>query len=170
MDNKYTLNVNCNHNLQYDPKYIYKNNAELLILLEKDFQENAEEIYLMYNSNKEMLLYDNKDYDLIQAVNDNNIIINKRLEIINYIKMRIKNIKPSHPLVDIDVLKLLNINLKSSFIDVINNELNKNKIDNSNNSNNNNTSEKSNNINNNNNTNEDIDMLSCKSMINDIDL
>ena len=60
---------------EYDPKYIYKNNGELIVLLEKDFQEIAEEINLIYLNNKEMMEYDSTDDDLLQAVQDNLHII-----------------------------------------------------------------------------------------------
>ena len=184
--NKNELKLNIN----YDPKYIYKNNAELLLLLEKDFQEYAEEVNLLYNNSKEMLEFDPKDYDLIQAVEDNLVIIHKRLELLQYIKMNIKKVKPSHPLVDVDILSLLNIDLKNGLkIDSVNkNEDNTNNNNLSNNTknidkindiitktNSNSNSNKNNNIeakdkNNNENNNEEEEMMSCVDMLKEVDL
>ncbi len=50
-----------------------------------------------------MLEYDPHDYDLIQAREDNLVLINKRLLQLQDIQNELKPICPTHPLISIDV-------------------------------------------------------------------
>ena len=87
--------------------YVYKTTTELIKLLENDFEETIMEIELLYNANEEMLEYDPNDYDLIQAREDNLVIINKRIEKAKLIQKELANICPTNPMVSIDVFKYL---------------------------------------------------------------
>lgn len=87
-------NTNNNHS-----KYVYKSTAELISILESDFEEKANEIKLLYSANEEMLLFDPHDYDLIQAREDNLVVINKRLLELKEIQNQLKSFCPTNPIV-----------------------------------------------------------------------
>lgn len=102
----------------YNPKYIYQNNGELISLIERDFQELTDEISLIYNNNIEILEYDKNDIDLINAVEDNKKIINKKLDLLNNIKFKLKKHSPSHPFVELNVLEYIKSNKKKVVLNI----------------------------------------------------
>jgi hypothetical protein len=85
--------------------YMYKTTTELIKLLENDFEQTIMEIELLYNANEEMLDYDQNDYDLIQAREDNLVIINKRIEKLKEIQQELHGICPTNPIAKIDVFE-----------------------------------------------------------------
>lgn len=102
----------------YNPKYIYQNNGELISLIERDFQELTDEISLIYNNNIEILEYDKNDIDLINAVEDNKKIINKKLDLLNNIKFKLKKHSPSHPFVELNVMEYIKSNKKKVILNI----------------------------------------------------
>ena len=102
----------------YNPKYIYQNNGELISLIERDYQELTDEISLIYNNNIEILEYDKNDIDLINAVEDNKKIINKKLDLLNNIKFKLKKHSPSHPFVELNVMEYIKSNKKKVILNI----------------------------------------------------
>jgi hypothetical protein len=86
-----------------DRRFVFKSTAELIAILEAEFEEYLKEIELLYNANEEMLEYDQHDYDLVQAREDNLVLINKRLLQLQDIQNELKPICPTHPLIAMDV-------------------------------------------------------------------
>jgi hypothetical protein len=84
-------------------KFVYRSTAELIAILEAEFEEYLREIEMLYNANEEMLEFDPHDYDLIQAREDNLILINKRLIQLQDIQNELKIICPTNPLVGMNV-------------------------------------------------------------------
>jgi hypothetical protein len=87
--------------------YMYKTTTELIKLLENEFEQLLMEIELLYKANEEMLEFDPNDYDLIQAREDNLVIINKRLERSKLIQKELSHVCPTNPIVNIDVFQYL---------------------------------------------------------------
>jgi hypothetical protein len=102
-DGIYITKFNKDADKNIKPQYVYKTTTELIKLLEGEFEEIIMEIELLYNANEEMLEFDPKDYDLIQAREDNLVIINKRIERLNGIQNELRNICPTNPIVNINV-------------------------------------------------------------------
>ena len=76
--------------------------------LEVEFEEYLNEIELLYNANEEMLEFDRNDYDLMQAREDNIILINKRIIQIKEIQDELRSICPTNPLVNFNVYERFN--------------------------------------------------------------
>ena len=79
-------------------KYVYRSTAELIALLENDFEQIFLEIHMLYKANEEMLEYDANDYDLIQAREENLEIINKMLNSLMEIQSQLRTYCPTNPL------------------------------------------------------------------------
>jgi hypothetical protein len=94
------------------PKYFYKSTAELIAILEIDFEHIIKEIEMLYHANQQMLEYDPTDYDLIKARQDNVVLINNKLKRLTEIQEELKRFCPTNPFVTknvFDFLKELNI-------------------------------------------------------------
>ena len=87
-------------------KFIYHNTEELLTILEAEFNEFGEIVQKLFESNEEMLKFDPKDYDLIQARQENLEIIQIKLKSMKDIQNKVKNICPNHPIVNVDIFSL----------------------------------------------------------------
>lgn len=92
-------------------KFIYHNTEELLTILEAEFNEFGDIVQKLFESNEEMLKFDPKDYDLIQARQENLEIIQHKLKQMKEIQNKVKNICPHHPIVNINVFSLFNKNI-----------------------------------------------------------
>lgn len=84
-------------------RYVFGTTTELITLLEGEFEELMNEVALLYNANEEMSLFDPTDYDLIEAREDNLVIINKRLVRLQEIQGELKLYCPTNPLVLMNV-------------------------------------------------------------------
>jgi hypothetical protein len=91
------------------PNYIYKNTSELIQILECEFIEYQEEVCLLKKSNEEMLEFDPNDYDLIQAREDNLVLINKRLEQLIVLQNKLREHCPTHPFVLKNVFDIISL-------------------------------------------------------------
>jgi hypothetical protein len=80
-------------------KYVYRNTGELISILENEFEEIEKEVEMLYNANEEMLQYDPKDYDLIEARQENLVIINRKIMILKEIQDDLRLHCPTHPMV-----------------------------------------------------------------------
>lgn len=112
---------------QYNPQYIYKNSFELQVLLEKEFEEIMSEVRLIYDNNQEMMAYDPNDYDLLQAIEDNLVIINKRLVILKQIQSKLKQFAPNSVFTEIDIMKVFDdngVHIESYISSIINEKVN----------------------------------------------
>lgn len=87
----------------FQQNYIFKNNAELVKLMENEFHEIGDEVRLIYENSEEMITYDPSDYDLIQAVHENLIIINEKVDRMKGLQREIKMYNPISPVVDFNI-------------------------------------------------------------------
>jgi hypothetical protein len=98
-----THGITGNNTTQHKQNYVYTTTSELIKILEGEFEEILAEIELLYNANEEMLEFDPNDYDLIQARDDNLVIITKRIEKLKEIQNQLRGICPTNPIVNMDV-------------------------------------------------------------------
>ena len=110
---KNTENKNQNQNFFNieGEKFIYHNTEELISILEVEFNEYGDVVQKLFESNEEMLKFDPKDYDLIQARQENLEIIQHKLKQMKEIQNKVKSICPHHPIVNINVFSLFNKNI-----------------------------------------------------------
>ena len=83
-------------------------------------------IQTLFQSNEEMLEYDPNDYDLIQAREDNLILIDKKLEEMKKIQEKMKEQCHYHPIVNVNVFEYFAIGKKTKDEDVKNEKENEN--------------------------------------------
>jgi hypothetical protein len=100
-------------------RYVYKSTAELINLLENDFESIVSQVKMLYEANEEMLKFDPNDYDLIEARQENLEIINKKILRLKEIQEELKKFCPTNPLVLKDVYDyfLENQNQKNQVVD-----------------------------------------------------
>lgn len=113
-----------NDNSTYNPKFIYNNSYELQILMEKEFEEIIEEVKLIYDNNKEMLEYDPNDYDLLQAIEDNLVIISNKLEVLRQIQVKLNNLSPGNPISKFDIMSVFGDKIDSKEVNDKNDKIN----------------------------------------------
>ena len=89
--------------------YVFKSTSELISLLENDFDEIVKEIKMLFEANDEMLLFDPKDYDLIEARKENLEVINKQLIILKEIQSELGILCPTNPICKIDIFEIFTI-------------------------------------------------------------
>ena len=89
-----------------EQKGVYKSNAELLILKESMFNEMGNVVKGLFESNEEMRAFDPNDYDLLNAIEENLVIINDKLKQMKIIQEEVKKICPHHPIVEVDVMEM----------------------------------------------------------------
>lgn len=89
----------------FENNKIYNNTGELISLYESEFSEYARQIKNMFTANEEMLKYDPKDYDLIQAREENLILINQKIGKMQKIQNEIKSLCPRHPIVEVNIFE-----------------------------------------------------------------
>jgi hypothetical protein len=88
-----------NLNIPNQCKYVYRSTAELIAILENDFEQIFNEIQMLYKANEDMMEYDPHDYDLIEAREENLEIINKKLNALMAIQTELRTHCPTNPLV-----------------------------------------------------------------------
>jgi hypothetical protein len=86
-------------------RYVYRSTAELIIILENEFEEIVMQIKMLYSANEEMLQFDPTDYDLIEARQENLEIINKKILRLKEIQSELNKFCPTNPLVLRDVFE-----------------------------------------------------------------
>lgn len=102
-------NKNKLFNTDKKSPYIYKNTGELIQILECEFIEYQEEVCLLKKANDDMLKFDPIDYDLIQARDDNLQIINKRINQLRELQLKLKEFCPTHPFVIKDIFEIISL-------------------------------------------------------------
>jgi hypothetical protein len=88
-------------------KYIFRSTAELINILESEFEHSLAEVKLLQDANEEMMQFDANDYDLIQAREDNLVIINKRIIRMKDIQEELRKLCPTNPIVIKDVFEFI---------------------------------------------------------------
>ena len=81
------------------PQYVFKSTADLINILENEFEQLSGQIKRIYNANEEMLKYDPNDYDLIEARQENLELINTKNLRLMEIQSELKTYCPTNPLV-----------------------------------------------------------------------
>jgi hypothetical protein len=99
LNNQSTLDKEGHKNIPNQCKYVYRSTAELIAILENDFEQNFKEIQMLYQANEDMMEYDPLDYDLIEAREENLEIINKKLKTLIDIQAELRTHCPTNPLV-----------------------------------------------------------------------
>jgi len=62
-----------------EDNFVFTNTGELIALLENQLEEYFKQCKDLYEANEVMLQFDPKDYDLIEAREDELVIINRKL-------------------------------------------------------------------------------------------
>ena len=91
-------------------KYVCQDQAQVLAMMEIEFEEDCEMIKNLFESNEEMLKFDPNDYDLITARKENLELINKTILKLQKIQNEIKTICPIHPICEVDVFDFFDKN------------------------------------------------------------
>jgi len=99
LNNHSTLEKEGHRNIPNQCKYVYRSTAELIAILENDFEQIFKEIQMLYEANEDMMEYDPLDYDLIEAREENLEIINKKLNTLIDIQSELRTHCPTNPLV-----------------------------------------------------------------------
>ena len=136
-------------------EYLCQGKDELIKIYEIEFEELGNKVLSLFQSNEDMMEYDPNDYDLIQAVQENLELIDKKLADIVKIQENMKQVCSYHPIVTVDIFEYFGIGKKSKEKDEnkMNEENKKDDLIEVNNQDKNNKIEnKINNINNNENT------------------
>lgn len=111
------------------PKYFFKSTAELINILETEFEEIGNQIEMLYDANEQMQDFDPNDYDLIEARQENLVIINKKLARLKEIQDELKMHCPTNPLVLKDLFEYFSIKKKiTQAMETENKESNQNVI------------------------------------------
>jgi hypothetical protein len=90
-----------------EQRYVYRSTAELINILENDFEEIAAQIKMLYEANEEMLEFDPNDLDLLDARQENLEIINRKLIRLKEIQLELKKFCPTNPLLSQDIFDYL---------------------------------------------------------------
>ena len=94
-------------------EYICQGKEDLIKIYELEFEELGNKVLSLFQSNEDMMEYDPNDYDLIQAVQENLELIDKKLADIVKIQENMKQICSYHPIVTVDIFEYFGIGKKS---------------------------------------------------------
>ena len=94
-------------------EYICQGKDELIKIYEIEFEELGNKVLSLFQSNEDMMEYDPNDYDLIQAVQENLELIDKKLADIVKIQENMKQVCSYHPIVTVDIFEYFGIGKKS---------------------------------------------------------
>ena len=94
-------------------EYICKGKEDLIKIYELEFEELGNKVLSLFQSNEDMMEYDPNDYDLIQAVQENLELIDKKLADIVKIQENMNQICSYHPIVTVDIFEYFGIGKKS---------------------------------------------------------
>ena len=107
-------------------KYLCNGQNELIKIYEIEFEELGDRVQALFQSNEDMLEFDPYDYDLIQAREENLQLIDKKLEEMKKIQIKMKEICNYHPIVSVDIFEYFGIGKKEKEENTqINKKLNK---------------------------------------------
>ena len=90
-------------------KYLCNGQNELIKIYEIEFEELGDRVQALFQSNEDMLEFDPYDYDLIQAREENLQLIDKKLEEMKKIQIKMKEICNYHPIVSVDIFEYFGI-------------------------------------------------------------
>ena len=94
-------------------EYICQGKEDLIKIYELEFEELGNKVLSLFQSNEDMMEYDPNDYDLIQAVQENLELIDKKLADIVKIQENMKQVCSYHPIVTVDIFEYFGIGKKS---------------------------------------------------------
>ena len=94
-------------------EYLCQGKDELIKIYEIEFEELGNKVLSLFQSNEDMMEYDPNDYDLIQAVQENLELIDKKLADIVKIQENMKQVCSYHPIVTVDIFEYFGIGKKS---------------------------------------------------------
>ena len=94
-------------------EYICQGKEDLIKIYELEFEELGNKVLSLFQSNEDMMEYDPNDYDLIQAVQENLELIDKKLADIVKIQENMNQICSYHPIVTVDIFEYFGIGKKS---------------------------------------------------------
>ena len=89
--------------------YICNGKDELIKIYEIEFNELGETVQSLFQSNEEMLEFDPHDYDLIQAREENLQIIDRKIDEMMKIQIKMKEICENHPIINVNIFDHLGI-------------------------------------------------------------
>ena len=112
-NNNNNINLIGNKSSIGENEYICQGKDELIKIYELEFEELGNKVLSLFQSNEDMMEYDPNDYDLIQAVQENLELIDKKLADIVKIQENIKQICSYHPIVDVNIFEYFGIGKKS---------------------------------------------------------
>ena len=113
--NKTNNNINLigNKSSIGENEYLCQGKDELIKIYEIEFEELGNRVLSLFQSNEDMMEYDPNDYDLIQAVQENLELIDKKLADIFKIQEKMKQVCSYHPIVSVDIFEYFGIGKKS---------------------------------------------------------
>jgi len=120
-NNESKKNANNNNNINLignkssigENEYICQGKEDLIKIYELEFEELGNKVLSLFQSNEDMMEYDPNDYDLIQAVQENLELIDKKLADIVKIQENMNQICSYHPIVTVDIFEYFGIGKKS---------------------------------------------------------
>ena len=112
-NNNNNINLIGNKSSIGENEYICQGKDELIKIYELEFEELGNKVLSLFQSNEDMMEYDPNDYDLIQAVQENLELIDKKLADIVKIQENMNQICSYHPIVTVDIFEYFGIGKKS---------------------------------------------------------
>ena len=112
-NNNNNINLIGNKSSIGENEYICQGKDELIKIYELEFEELGNKVLSLFQSNEDMMEYDPNDYDLIQAVQENLELIDKKLADIVKIQENMKQVCSYHPIVTVDIFEYFGIGKKS---------------------------------------------------------
>jgi len=86
-----------------DSNFVYSNAGEYITLLESQLEEYFKQTKDLFEANEAMWKFDPKDYDLIDAREENLLVINKNMKRMQEIQEELKKLCPTNPLSKINL-------------------------------------------------------------------
>ena len=111
--NNHNINLIGNKSSIGQNEYLCQGKDELIKIYEIEFEELGNKVLSLFQSNEDMMEYDPNDYDLIQAVQENLELIDKKLADIVKIQENMKQVCSYHPIVTVDIFEYFGIGKKS---------------------------------------------------------
>ena len=112
-NNNNNINLKGNKSSVGENEYICQGKEDLIKIYELEFEELGNKVLSLFQSNEDMMEYDPNDYDLIQAVQENLELIDKKLADIVKIQENMNQICSYHPIVTVDIFEYFGIGKKS---------------------------------------------------------
>ena len=112
--NDYNIKLNANKSSIGQNEYLCHGKDELIKIYEIEFEELGNRVQALFQSNEDMLEFDPHDYDLIQAREENLELIDKKIDEMNKIQQKMKEVCDYHPMVNVDIFEYFGIGTKNS--------------------------------------------------------